>query len=131
MRRENRFLCGCGLALEARLDEVEMDQRLRFRKPSLRPPRLLDRECVVLPESRRRVFVFFGDTESSSWRLFTGSAKLDVTAGALKGSYSVGDFFEVLSLTVIRGGGRRDDVRGRDDGRKCDWEGLRLRAEVM
>lgn len=29
---------------EARLEEVETDQRLRLRKPSLRPPALLDRE---------------------------------------------------------------------------------------
>lgn len=60
MRREKRLFAP-GVAFEARLDAVEMDQRLRFRKPSLRPPRLLERECVFEP----RRWVFLGETGSS------------------------------------------------------------------
>lgn len=41
MRREKRF---AEAGLDARLEAVEMDHLLRFRKPSLRPPRLLERE---------------------------------------------------------------------------------------
>lgn len=67
IRREKRFLEG--VAFEARLEAVEMDQRLRLRKPSLKPPRLLDREWVL--DERRRVFL--GETESSTSRSFTGS----------------------------------------------------------
>lgn len=67
IRLEKRFLEG--VAFEARLEAVEMDQRLRLRKPSLKPPRLLDREWVL--EDRRRVFL--GETESSTSRSFTGS----------------------------------------------------------
>jgi hypothetical protein len=43
MRREKRF---AEAGLDARLEAVEMDHLLRFRKPSLRPPRLLEREWV-------------------------------------------------------------------------------------
>lgn len=77
MRLEKRFV---EAALDARLDEVEMDQRLRFRKPSLRPPRLLERECAL--EWCRRVFL--GDTESSNSRSLDGEAKLEaeVAVGA-------------------------------------------------
>lgn len=60
MRREKRLFAP-GVAFEARLDAVEMDQRLRFRKPSLRPPKLLERECVFEP----RRCVFLGETGSS------------------------------------------------------------------
>lgn len=60
MRREKRLFAP-GVAFEARLDAVEMDQRFRFRKPSLRPPKLLERECVFEP----RRWVFFGETGSS------------------------------------------------------------------
>lgn len=67
IRREKRLLDG--VAFEARLEAVEIDQRLRLRKPSLKPPRLLDRECVL--DDRRRVFL--GETESSTSRSFTGS----------------------------------------------------------
>lgn len=79
MRLEKRFV---EAALDARLDEVEMDHRLRLRKPSLRPPRLLDRECAL--EGRRRVFL--GETESSNSRSLTGSAKFEAEAGAGPGS---------------------------------------------
>lgn len=58
-----------GVAFEARLDAVETDQRLRLRKPSLRPPRLLDLECVLEP---RRGGTFRGEMGSSS-RAATGS----------------------------------------------------------
>lgn len=44
MRREKRLLATAGVAVEVRLDVVEIDQRLRFRKPSLKPPKLLDLE---------------------------------------------------------------------------------------
>lgn len=76
-RLEKRFV---EAALDARLDEVEMDHRLRFRKPSLRPPRLLDRECAL--EGRRRVFL--GETESSNSRSLSGLVKLEaeVAVGA-------------------------------------------------
>lgn len=60
MRREKRLFAP-GVAFEARLDAVEMDQRLRFRNPSLRPPKLLERECVFEP----RRCVFLGETGSS------------------------------------------------------------------
>lgn len=84
MRREKRF---ADAGLDARLDEVEMDHLLRFRKPSLRPPRLLDREWVL--EGRRRVF--FGETESSNSRSFTGSAGAGTGTGAFeKGSWRAG-----------------------------------------
>lgn len=108
MRREKRFLVE-GVALDARLDVVEMDQRLRFRKPSLRPPRLLERECVL--EERR--WVFLGETFSSRSRLFTVSSQEE----ALKGSWR-GGCFQLFSFTVIRGGGSRDEVRGKEAGEK-------------
>lgn len=44
MRREKRF---AEAGLDARLEAVEMDHLFRFRKPSLRPPRLLEREWVL------------------------------------------------------------------------------------
>lgn len=109
IRLEKRFLAG--VAFEARLEAVEMDQRLRLRKPSLKPPRLLDREWVL--DDRRRVFL--GETESSTSRSFTGSFWV---GAALKGSWRGGCFQLSFSLTAIRGGGRRDEVRGSEPGEK-------------
>lgn len=80
-RLENRFLA-FGVVLDARLDVVDMDQRLRFRKPSLKPPRLLDLEWV-LEDTRRRLFL--GETMSSS-RSFTGSSGVEETS---EGSFSI------------------------------------------
>lgn len=121
-RREKRFLVvveGVTFAFDARLEAVEMDQRLRFRKPSLRPlrpPRLLDLECVLEEEPRR---VFLGETLSSRSRSVTESAQEE--ALALKGSLRAGCCFQLVSLTVMRGGGSRDEDRGREAGEKTDW----------
>lgn len=123
MRREKRF---AEAGLDARLDEVDMDHLLRFRKPSLRPPRLLDREWVL--EGRLRVF--FGETESSNSRSFTGSAGTGTAAAAgafEKGSWRAG-WFQLDWSTVRLGGGSSEEVRGREAEEK---EGVRLTAEDM
>lgn len=121
MRRENRF---AEAEFDARLEPVEMDHLLRFRKPSLRPPRLLDRECDL--EWLRRVF--FGETESSNSQSFTGSAGGGAAAAAEafeKGSWRVG-WFQLAWSTLRLGGGSNDEVRGSEAEEK---EGVRLTAE--
>ena len=121
MRREKRL---AEAGLDARLEAVEMDHLLRFRKPSLRPPRLLDREWDL--ECCRRVF--FGETESSNSRSFTGSAGVGTAVGAFeKGSWRAG-WFQLDWSTVRLGGGSSDEVRGREAEEK---EGVRLTAEDM
>lgn len=121
MRREKRF---AEAGLDARLEEVEMDHLFRFRKPSLRPPRLLDREWDL--EWCRRVF--FGETESSNSRSFTGSAGTGTAAEAFeKGSWRA-VWFQLDWSTVRLGGGSSEEVRGREADEK---EGVRLTAEDM
>ena len=133
MRLEKRLV---EAAFDARLDEVEMDHRLRFRKPSLRPPRLLDRECAL--EGRRPVFL--GETESSNSGSLTGSEELEAKAGGgggtgagafENGSWRAGCFL-ALSSAVILGGGSSDELRGSEAAEKEPepWAaGGRLTAE--
>jgi hypothetical protein len=120
MRREKRF-AEAEAGLDARLEEVEMDHLFRFRKPSLRPPRLLEREWVL--EGRRRVF--FGETESSNSRSFTGSAGTGTAtaAGAFeKGSWRAG--WSQLDWSTVRlGGGSSEEERGSEAEEKA---GVRL-----
>lgn len=79
--------------LEARLDVVDADQRLRLRKPSLRPPELLDREWPFQRE---------------------GSSSLTSIVGewSLKGSSWTAVGSRVAASTIGRAAGRSDGGRG-------------------
>jgi hypothetical protein len=97
------------VALEARLDVVEADQRLRFRRVSLKPPRLLEREWPRLC------------LESTS---LAESGILGAGLGLLNRSVSSGAAAcGAAGSPAILAGGKRDAVRwelaapARDDDR--------------